>query len=109
MPRPKSIIRRVQIDEVQRAHNCQHNKNHRLQRGDKRLTVWNQRSAEHYCVLCGLEIIRRDIDKLHMLALQLRNDQPMDRGMGQRSRGSSRAEDSLFLSDLSQESHTSGR
>lgn len=72
MPRPKSIIRRVAVDEARKAHNCQHNPNHRLEQGDMRLKVWNQRSADHYCVDCALNIIERDIAKLGELAQQLR-------------------------------------
>ena len=72
MPRPKSIIQRVEVDEAKHAHNCQHNVRHRLQRGDKRLKVWNQRSPDHYCAACALKIIERDIAKLQKLAEQLR-------------------------------------
>lgn len=72
MPRPKSIIQRVEVDEAKKAHNCQHNARHRLQRGDKRLKLWNQRSYEHYCTACGLKIIKNDIKKLQDLAEQLR-------------------------------------
>ncbi|MCK4624939.1 MAG: hypothetical protein KAV00_06490 [Phycisphaerae bacterium] len=72
MPRPKSILQRVEIDEAQRAHNCQHNAAHRLERGDKRLKVWNGRSADNYCVSCALGIITRDIAKLQELAERLR-------------------------------------
>ena len=74
MPRPKSIIQRVQVDEAQRAHNCQHNAAHRIERGDKRLKVWKDRSSEHYCVDCALKIIEKDIEQLQDLALQLQND-----------------------------------
>ncbi len=72
MPRPKSILQRVEIDEVQRAHNCQHNAAHRLERGDKRLKVWDGRSTDKYCVPCALDIITRDIAKLQELAERLR-------------------------------------
>jgi hypothetical protein len=72
MPRPKSIIQRVEIDEVQRAHNCQHNAAHRLNRGDKRLKIWGGRSVDNYCVSCALNIITRDIAKLQDLAERLR-------------------------------------
>jgi hypothetical protein len=72
MPRPKSILQRVEVDEVRRAHDCQHNKCHRLQRGEKRLKLWNQRSYEHYCAACALDIIARDIARLQDLAEQLR-------------------------------------
>lgn len=71
MARPKSILQRVEVDEARRAHDCQHNRNHRLERGDKRLKLWKERSVDHYCVACGLDIIRRDIAKLQSLALQL--------------------------------------
>lgn len=71
MPRPKSIIQRVEVDKARKAHNCQHNQNHRLERGDKRLKVWNQRSAENYCVACALGIIERDIAKLQEVAREL--------------------------------------
>ena len=71
MPRPKSILQRVEVDEAQKAHNCQHNENHRLERGHKRLKVWKDRSPDHYCVECALAIIQRDISKLQGLAKQL--------------------------------------
>ena len=71
MARPKTIVQRVEIDTVQRAHNCQHDQNHRLERGDKRLKVWRDRSAEHFCVTCALDILTRDIAKLEVLAQEL--------------------------------------
>ena len=73
MPRPKSILQRVEVDEVQKAHNCQHNEKHRLERGHKRLKVWKDRLPDHYCVECALAIIGRDISKLQELADQLRD------------------------------------
>jgi hypothetical protein len=72
MPRPKSILQRVEVDEAVHAHSCQHNSAHRLERGDKRLKLWNQRSCEHYCSVCALEIIERDTARLHEIAEQLR-------------------------------------
>lgn len=71
MARPKSILQRVEVDVVKRAHNCQHNASHRLKQGDKRLKVRNDRSAEHYCVQCADKIIQGDIEKLQLLASQL--------------------------------------
>ena len=68
MPRPKSILQRVEVDEAQKAHNCQHNDKHRLERGHKRLKVWKDRSPDHYCVACALAIIERDIATLQSLA-----------------------------------------
>lgn len=71
MPRPKSILRRVEVDEVKRAHNCQHNVKHRLQSGEKRLKIWSDRSPDNYCVACALNIISRDIERLQELMRQL--------------------------------------
>jgi hypothetical protein len=74
MPRPKSILQKVEVDRARRAHNCQHNAAHRIQCGEHRLKVKNDRSPEHYCVACALKIIERDINKLQMLADQLRSE-----------------------------------
>jgi hypothetical protein len=67
MPRIKSLIIRVEIDEVQKAHNCQASATHRLVRGDKRLKVRNGRSWDHYCVSCAIAILGRDIAELQTL------------------------------------------
>jgi len=73
MPRPKSILQRMEVDEAQRAHNCQHNSAHRIERGERRLKLRKPgRSPEHYCTICALAIIERDINKLQKLAEQLR-------------------------------------
>lgn len=71
MPRPKSILQPVEVDEALKAHNCQHNQNHRIERGAKRLKVRGDRAAENYCVACALAIILRDSAKLEELRRQL--------------------------------------
>jgi ribosomal protein L18 len=72
VPRPKSLLPNVVVDEAKKAHNCQHNAAHRLEQGDRRLRLGVQRTHEHFCVQCGLDIIERDIAKLRALAHQLR-------------------------------------
>ena len=74
MPRPKSILQSVEVNVVQRAHNCQHNPNHRLEKGDKRLMIRDKRSQEYYCVACALEILKRDSARLQALTLELRGE-----------------------------------
>jgi hypothetical protein len=74
VPKPKSILARIEIDEAKRAHNCQHNARHRLQRGDKRLKMIQDRSSEHFCTVCGLDFIRRGIARLQELERQLSRD-----------------------------------
>lgn len=67
MGRIKSLLIRVEIDEVQKAHNCQANSAHRLVKGDKRLKVRNGRSWDHYCLSCAAVILERDLAELHEL------------------------------------------
>ena len=71
MPKPKSVLLRLQVDTAMRAHNCQHNSAHRLLQGHKRLKLTKDRSDEHFCVQCGLEMIRQGIEKLQGLAAEL--------------------------------------
>jgi hypothetical protein len=71
----KSLVQRAEVDQVLKAHNCQANSRHRLERGDKRLKIWNGRSPDHYCVACAIDIIEHDIVKLQELARQLRAEQ----------------------------------
>ena len=63
----KSLVIRVEVDKALKAHNCQGNRRHRLERGDKRLKVRNGRSWDHYCVICAGNIIQRDIVELQNL------------------------------------------
>jgi hypothetical protein len=72
MAKPKSIIQRIEVDRALKAHDCQHDKTHRIQRGDKRLKVWKDRTPEHYCVPCALKIIAADIAKLQNIDRDLR-------------------------------------
>lgn len=67
----KSLITRVEVDRALRAHDCQANRRHRLERGDTRLKVRNGRSWDHYCVACALSIVQRDISKLRLLLAEI--------------------------------------
>lgn len=71
MPRPKSFLLSIQVDEVLKAHNCQNNARHRLNRGDKRLKVPNGRGHDHYCVDCATTFIQRDMERLRSLLKEL--------------------------------------
>ena len=74
MAAPKTILIKISVDEAARAHDCQHNSRHRLERGHRRLKVKKDRSNEHFCVPCALAIIERDIAKLQVIAQQLRGE-----------------------------------
>lgn len=64
MPRPKSLLKKVTVDVALRAHNCQHVRAHRIQQGEKRLKLAVNRTHEHFCINCALQIINSDIEKL---------------------------------------------
>jgi len=66
----KSLLIRVEIDEALKAHNCQANAKHRIERGNRRLKVRNGRSWNHYCVSCAAVILGRDITELQALQRQ---------------------------------------
>ena len=63
----KSLITRVEVDTAGKAHNCQANARHRIEKGDVRLKVRNDRSWDHDCLACAKNIIGRDIEKLQGL------------------------------------------
>lgn len=67
MPRIRSHVTNVQIDIVQRAHDCQGNGNHRLTKGDRRLAVRKDRGWDNYCLECGKRILERDAAKIASL------------------------------------------
>jgi hypothetical protein len=88
----KSLIKRSEVQETAKAHNCQASKNHRLQRGDRRLAIWKDRSAENYCATCAKEIIRRDIERLTLLAKQIDGSAPLPRRAADEDEGVPAAE-----------------
>ena len=57
----------ARIDTAGKAHNCQANARHRVEKGEVRLKVRNGRSWDHYCRACAEIIIDRDIQKLRCL------------------------------------------
>lgn len=63
----KSLVVQVKVDTAGKAHNCQANAKHRIEKGDVRLKVRNARSWDHYCQDCAATIIERDIAKLTAL------------------------------------------
>ena len=74
MARIKSIVTRVEVDTAKKAHNCQANVRHRIERGNKRLNVSKGRSWDRYCLECARNIIRRDIAALKAMARELDPD-----------------------------------
>lgn len=71
MARPKSFIKRLAIDEAKRSHNCQHNKQHRISKGDVRLGLKENRSMEYYCKECSIEFLKNSSSQISKLIEQL--------------------------------------
>ena len=65
------MLKRAHVEQAKIAHDCQHNKRHRLQKGEKRLAIRKERNFEYFCVACALQSIDADIEKLTQLRLQL--------------------------------------
>lgn len=70
----KSLIETVRIEIALKAHNCQANQAHRVNKGDVRLKVRDGLGWAHYCKDCALKIIAKDIEKLN----RLKNLQPQE-------------------------------
>jgi hypothetical protein len=64
MPRPKSLIVSMEITTAGRAHDCRYNKNHRLEKGFRRLTIRSDGDEHHYCLACAKAFLVKDIERL---------------------------------------------
>jgi len=50
-----------------RAHGCRNNKNHRLEKGDRRLTIKEDGDERNYCQACAKAFLANDIKRLQEL------------------------------------------
>jgi len=71
VPRHKSIVSTVEVNSVQRAHKCRHDKGHSLEKGDTRLTVIEEGRPFNYCSVCGLAMVEAGIALLQRLRASL--------------------------------------
>lgn len=67
----KSLLTTATVDHAVNSHNCQASKSHRINKGDARLKVRNERSWDHYCVSCAKKIIAKDRAVLDSLENEL--------------------------------------
>ena len=70
MPRPRSLIVSMAWTQAGRAHDCRYNKNHRLEKGQRRLTIKSDGDEHHYCVACAKTFLAADIKRLQILLEQ---------------------------------------
>ena len=67
----KSLIVSMEITTVGRAHDCRYNKRHRLEKGDRRLTVRSDGDEHHYCLECAKVFLRKDVERLRQLLAEV--------------------------------------
>jgi hypothetical protein len=70
MPRPRSLIVSMEWTQAGRAHDCRFNGNHRIQKGQRRLTIRADGEEHHYCVGCAKSFLAADIKRLENLLEQ---------------------------------------
>lgn len=71
MAKPKALLKSIVIDKALRAHNCQHNKNHRILKDDFRLGVKEGRSTEYYCKECAGTFLAASKEKINAMIKEL--------------------------------------
>lgn len=60
----KSLIVTMEITTAGRGHYCRYNKRHRIEKGDKRLTVRSDGNEHRYCLPCGRIFLTRALERL---------------------------------------------
>lgn len=67
MPRPRSLIVSMEITTAGRAHNCRQSDKHRIEKGERRLTVKSDGDEDHYCLACATTFLTKDVERLQSL------------------------------------------
>jgi hypothetical protein len=67
----RSLIVSMEITTVGRAHDCRYNKNHRLEKGDRRLTVRADGDEHHYCLACAKTFLAKDVERLRTVLAEV--------------------------------------
>ncbi|AIA75761.1 hypothetical protein FF32_13190 [Halomonas campaniensis] len=64
MARPKSLLKNIYISEAKRQHSCKSSASHKIQKGDKRLSVKEGQNERNYCMGCGKKFLDSAIEEL---------------------------------------------
>lgn len=78
MPRPRSLIVSMAITTAGASHNCRHNDNHRIQKGERRLTITSDGDKHHYCLACARGFLTNDLTRLRALLAEVEGQAPAD-------------------------------
>lgn len=71
MAKPKSFVKNLVIDKAKKSHNCQHNKQHRINQGDIRLGLKDGKSIEYFCKECSIEFLKNGASKISELISEI--------------------------------------
>jgi hypothetical protein len=69
----KSFLSRLEIDVAQKAHNCQHSKKHRIEKGNRRLKVSDGYAVSHYCIECAIKFLKLDAQTIDALLCSMQS------------------------------------
>ena len=72
MGKPKKLIKNLQVTIAGNSHNCKSNRQHRISKGESRLTVKEGQNAHHYCLDCGSKFVSIALDELRTLQKDIR-------------------------------------
>jgi hypothetical protein len=70
MPRLRSLIVTMEWTEAGRGHDCRFNKAHRIEKGQRRLTIKSDGEHHNYCVACAKTFLVADIKRLQEILEQ---------------------------------------
>ena len=73
MPRPKSFLPQLTIEQAQRSHFCRFSKHHPIRQGDFRLTMKDGRDVARYCPECALRFLIADSSALMGVITELQH------------------------------------
>ena len=71
MGRAKSLLVSMGWTEAGRAHNCRSDAKHRIEKGDRRLTVKQDGDDLHYCEACAVRFLDKDIQRIAALRAEV--------------------------------------
>jgi hypothetical protein len=60
----RSLLVSMEWTVAGRAHDCRYNKKHRLEKGDRRLTIKSDGDEHNYCLACAKAFFEHDIKRL---------------------------------------------
>ena len=61
----------MEITTAGRAHNCRQSRQHRIEKGMKRLTIKSDGDAHHYCLACARTFFVKDLERMQVILSEI--------------------------------------